>query len=192
MLSCTLSRMLRATEDAVNVEDLDAVLRNLRKVQWRPAKDDDSDRRPVLGTFYSLISPANLLGGLLAAAISAKLIGPVRAPLVLGVLAGAVLVLSRPNDPAEPGPLELAGVSWQVRKPRARFVMEQLITAKYGADPDGTTQDQALRFYLQLRVPAMLEDLRASHRRWALDLRRRKRTKPPMLLRLSRGFWPGW
>jgi ABC-type branched-subunit amino acid transport system substrate-binding protein len=218
------SRLLRAIEDAVNVEDLlagtvhrgvvrpkpDAVLRNLRKVQWRPAKDDDSDRRPVLGALYSLISPANLLGGLLVAAISAKLIGPVRAPLVLGVLAGAVLVLFLAQTIQQNlAPLSWLGsanqwfttttfigpvydvpqqwlkwrprLAWQVRKARARFVVEQLITAQYGADPDGTTQDQALRFYLQLRVLAMLEDLRANHRRWAPDLRRRKRTKPPML-----------
>jgi ABC-type branched-subunit amino acid transport system substrate-binding protein len=232
------SRMLRAIEDAVNVEDLlagkihrgvvrpkpDAVLRNLRKVQWRPAKDEDSDRRPLLGALYSLISPANLLGGLLVAAISAKLIGPVRTPLVLGVLAGAVVVLFLAQTIQQNlAPLSWLGsanqwfttttfigpvydvpqqwlkwrprLSWQVRKARARFVVEQLITAQYGAtvenpaaspaenaaNPGGTTQDQALQFYLQLRVLAMLEDLRANHRRWALDLRHRKRTKPPML-----------
>jgi ABC-type branched-subunit amino acid transport system substrate-binding protein len=237
------SRMLRAIEDAGNVEDLlagkihrpsphpqppggvvrpkpDVVLRNLRKVQWRPAKDDDSDRRPLLGALYSLISPANLLGGLLVAAISAKLIGPEATPLVLGVLAGAVVVLFLAQSIQENlAPLSWLGpanqwfttttfigpvddvpqqwlkwrprLSWQVRKARARFVVEQLITAQYGAaagnpaenaaDPGGTTQDQALQFYLQLRVLAMLEDLRANHRRWALDLRHRKRTKPPML-----------
>lgn len=233
------SRMLRAIEDAVSIEDLlagkihtglgqpesgggtsrpnpDSVLRSLGRVRWRPAKDADSDGRPVLEALYALINPANLLGGVLAAAISAKLIGPVTTPLVLGVLAGAVLVLFLaqtiqqnlaplswlgsairwftsstfigPVDGYEPQRLNWRPRrSWQVRKERARFVVEQLIIAQYGvpareaAESGIPGQDEALRFYLQLRVLALLEDLRASHRRWALDLRRLKRTVPPML-----------
>lgn len=233
------SRMLRAIEDAVNIEDLllgkihtglgqlepggttgrpnpDSVLRNLGKVRWRSAKDADSDGRPVLEALYALINPANLLGGVLVTAISAKLIGPVAAPLVLGVLAGSVLVLFLaqtiqqnlaplswlgsanqwftsstfigPVDGPEPQRLNWRPRrSWQVRKERARFIVEQLITAQYGvpgseaAGSGVPAQDQALRFYLQLRVLALLEDLRANHRRWALDLRHLKRTVPPML-----------
>jgi hypothetical protein len=50
-----------------------------------------------------------------------------------------------------------------------------------GAAAQLSRRDLAWRFYLQLRVLALLEDLRASHRPWTLDLRRRKRNRPPLL-----------
>jgi hypothetical protein len=40
---------------------------------------------------------------------------------------------------------------------------------------------RAWQSYLQLRVLALLEDLRVCHRPWALDLRHRKRTFPPLI-----------
>ena len=80
--------------------------------------------------------------------------------------------------------------SWRVRKERTRFV-EQLITAMSGPGAGATTQDEALRYYLQLRVLALLEDLRANHSRWAPDLRRRKRTWPPMLFLPAADSTPG-
>ena len=82
-------------------------------------------------------------------------------------------------------------LSWRVREDRATFVAEQLITAQFGPDPKPPTEpggprtalqpDMALRYYLQLRVLALLEDLRANYRRRTLDLRHRKRTWQPML-----------
>jgi len=81
--------------------------------------------------------------------------------------------------------------SWEAVQARARLVAEQLVVAEYGGaagsglPPDSVAQERALQFYLQLRVLALLEDLRANHRPWAMDLRRRKRTWPPMV------FLPG-
>ncbi len=78
--------------------------------------------------------------------------------------------------------------SWRVHQARVRFVRGQLkkaqgdfLTLQEAADLGITTQEAALRFCLQLRVLALLEDLRANHRRWTLDLRGLKRTWPPML-----------
>ena len=72
--------------------------------------------------------------------------------------------------------------SWLARKARTRLVIQQLSLAQYG--PRGSSaagdRDRAWQFYLQLRVLALLEDLRANYRPWTLDLRRRKRTCPPV------------
>jgi hypothetical protein len=50
-----------------------------------------------------------------------------------------------------------------------------------GREPGARQRLGARRFHLQLRVLALLEDLRDDHRAWAADLRRRKRTVPPVL-----------
>jgi hypothetical protein len=75
-----------------------------------------------------------------------------------------------------------------VHKAREEFVRWQLKKAMGHDVPPGvatelgiTTQQDAFQFYLRLRVLALLDDLRANHRRWAFDLRRRKRTWPPVL-----------
>ncbi|MFC1443123.1 hypothetical protein ABUW04_33280 [Streptacidiphilus sp. N1-10] len=70
--------------------------------------------------------------------------------------------------------------SRQIMEARARMIAEQMIAAGAG-DLDPGVQRRALQFLLTLRVHAMLEDLRAEHRPWALDLRGRKRTVPPMV-----------
>lgn len=49
------------------------------------------------------------------------------------------------------------------------------------AEP-GTENENAQIRHLQLRVHALLEDLRDAHRPWALDLRGRKRPAPPVLV----------
>ena len=67
------------------------------------------------------------------------------------------------------------------REERARTIISQLAVAYYespGPDPE---RERAVRLYLSIRVHALLEDLRANYRPWALDLRRRKRKWPPML-----------
>jgi hypothetical protein len=87
------------------------------------------------------------------------------------------------------------GRSWWVRKKRTRFIVEQLITAHFDPRAGTTTRDEAqneaLRYYLQLRVLALLEDLRGNHSKWALDLRRRKRTWPPMVFLPAVDSTPG-
>lgn len=72
------------------------------------------------------------------------------------------------------------------RRVRALRVIEQIAIAEGGGSVAGETefakQKQAWQFCLQLRVLAMLEDLRACYRPWSLDLRRRKRTCPPLVV----------
>lgn len=88
-------------------------------------------------------------------------------------------------SPPEPGwLLRNPRQSLQVIQARARLVAEQLIIARYGgASSNGYSaeQERALQFCLQLRVLALLEDLRVDHRLWAADMRGRKRTYPPMV-----------
>lgn len=84
--------------------------------------------------------------------------------------------------------------SWQVRTARVRFVIEQLIAARSGPpvhDGADSGMSRERRFYLQLRVLALLEDLRSNHRRWAPDLRHRKRTWPPMVFLPQADRTPG-
>jgi len=74
--------------------------------------------------------------------------------------------------------------AWHARKSQVRLVVPLLAIARYGPSehlPE-YDRDRAWQFYLQLRVLALLEDLRASHRPWTLDLRRRKRTCPPVVI----------
>jgi len=60
-------------------------------------------------------------------------------------------------------------------------VIEQVIAAEGGSsEQDFAEQERAWQFCLQLRVLALLEDLRANYRPWSLDLRHRKRTCPPL------------
>ncbi|GHH23632.1 hypothetical protein Srubr_20800 [Streptomyces rubradiris] len=64
--------------------------------------------------------------------------------------------------------------SWETIRGRAFAVAQQVVAAQAG---DST----ARQFHLELRVLALLEDLRENFRPRALDLRRRKRTVPPVV-----------
>jgi hypothetical protein len=69
--------------------------------------------------------------------------------------------------------------SWGTVSARACEVAEQLIMA--GSAVPGEERDKAQQFHVQLRTLALLEDLRINFRPWSLDLRRRKRTVPPVV-----------
>jgi hypothetical protein len=76
--------------------------------------------------------------------------------------------------------------AWHVREARAGLVVRQLIAAFYGPNSDDSpdargAQGSALQFCLCLCMHTLLEDLRANHHPWYPDLRRRKRTCPPMV-----------
>lgn len=64
--------------------------------------------------------------------------------------------------------------SWDVIEVRATAVAKRVAQARAG---DG----QARQFHLELRVQALLEDLRHNYRPHALDWRRSKRTRPPVV-----------
>ncbi|WP_411078984.1 ABC transporter substrate-binding protein [Streptomyces sp. cmx-18-6] len=64
--------------------------------------------------------------------------------------------------------------SWDVIRMRAAAVAGRVAEA-------GAGDEQARRFHLELRVQALLEDLRDNYRPRALDWRRAKRTVPPMV-----------
>jgi hypothetical protein len=86
--------------------------------------------------------------------------------------------------------------TWRAREARAGLVVRQLITAYYephsGDSADARiAQERALQFCLLLRVHALLEDLRANHHPWHPDLRRRKRTCPPMVFLPNADNVPG-
>lgn len=64
--------------------------------------------------------------------------------------------------------------SWETIQGRAFSVAQQVVAAQAG--------DQTARqFHLELRVLALLEDLRHNYRPRSLDMRRRKRTVPPVV-----------
>ncbi|RPK65132.1 hypothetical protein EES43_08590 [Streptomyces sp. ADI96-02] len=64
--------------------------------------------------------------------------------------------------------------SWRVIRARAAAVAERVADA-------GAGDEQARQFHLELRVQALLEDLRHNYRPHALDWRRGKRTVPPVV-----------
>ncbi|MFI5479521.1 ABC transporter substrate-binding protein [Streptomyces rubiginosohelvolus] len=67
--------------------------------------------------------------------------------------------------------------SWRVIRARAAAVAVRV--AEAGADDEQT--EHARQFHLELRVQALLEDLRYAYRPHALDWRRSKRTVPPVV-----------
>ncbi|CAM5621977.1 hypothetical protein SBADM41S_04789 [Streptomyces badius] len=68
--------------------------------------------------------------------------------------------------------------SWRVIRARAAAVAERVADA-------GAGDEHARQFHLELRVQALLEDLRHNYRPHSLDWRRSKRTVPPVV------FLPG-
>ncbi|MEU5966503.1 ABC transporter substrate-binding protein [Streptomyces globisporus] len=64
--------------------------------------------------------------------------------------------------------------SWRVIRARAAAVAERVADA-------GAGDEHARQFHLELRVQALLEDLRHSYRPHSLDWRRSKRTVPPVV-----------
>ncbi len=64
--------------------------------------------------------------------------------------------------------------SWRVIGARARAVAERVAEA-------GAGDEHARQFHLELRVQALLEDLRHNYRPHSLDWRRSKRTVPPVV-----------
>ncbi|WP_299527339.1 hypothetical protein [uncultured Streptomyces sp.] len=78
--------------------------------------------------------------------------------------------------------------SWQVLRARAATVADRVADASgtIGADTEEEEEvariTSARQFHLELRVQALLEDLRDNYRPHALDWRRAKRTAPPVVL----------
>lgn len=69
--------------------------------------------------------------------------------------------------------------SWETIQGRAFAVAEQFVAAESRTESE--ERAKARQFYLELRVLALLEDLRYNFRPRSLDLRRRKRTVPPVV-----------
>lgn len=162
------------------------------------------------GAWLARITPLHavfIAGSALLALIGVQLIRNNRGPLswltqaCLWFATTTFLVPTNYADRASrsgrPRRMWLPSRSWQVRLARARLVVDQLIVAEGGRtahsvvtqsgadqaavpDREFATVRRAWQFYLQLRVLALLEDLRANHRPWTLDLRHRKRTRPPL------------
>jgi hypothetical protein len=80
------------------------------------------------------------------------------------------------------------------REDRARTIVSQFTAASYEApvarDVDGG-REREMKLYLWLRVHALLEDLRANYRPRSLDLRRLKRTWPPLVFLPAADRLPG-
>ncbi|MBV9025122.1 MAG: amino acid ABC transporter substrate-binding protein [Streptomycetaceae bacterium] len=73
-----------------------------------------------------------------------------------------------------------ARISWVVIDSRAQEVARYARAAS-DENAQDTERQRAKQFLLQLRTLALLEDLRANYRPRTLDMRRRKRTAPPLI-----------
>ncbi len=185
------------------------VLRLLSQWSWRRQGSESGWRRLSLGT---LLAPGTVAGSILVALLSVEAVHLpalyalyIAAGLVLVAAVVRVAVLFR--DPLSsltqasrwfttttfliPATLSGGvpagrGRAEDSRRVRALRVIEQIAIAEGGGSGPGerefAKQEQAWQFCLQLRVLAMLEDLRACYRPWSLDLRRRKRTCPPLVV----------
>jgi hypothetical protein len=186
------------------------LIRRLAELRWRPGQDydDPGERRGsgVLDAVGSVVNPEGFVGALFIALLSVLLSeeGWHWQPAVWGGLAalagfGLVQVLARKAPPllwlrrasrwfatttflaASSDRPQAAGwsrwqpsKSWETIEGRAFAVAQQVVAAQAG-DPT------ARQFHLELRVLALLEDVRHNFRPHTVDMRRRKRTVPPVV-----------
>ncbi|MFI8191548.1 ABC transporter substrate-binding protein [Streptomyces sp. NPDC085946] len=185
------------------------LMRRLAELRWRPGRDlDDADGQgrasALADTVGAVANPSGFVGAMFIACLSVLLgEGGWRTAVWGGALAlaafGAVHLLARSAPPLlwlrrasrwfatttflapasdRPEAAEWSrwrpAKSWETIRGRAFAVAQQVVAAQAG-DPT------ARQFHVELRVLALLEDLRENFRPRTLDLRRRKRTVPPVV-----------
>ncbi|MEU2876410.1 hypothetical protein [Streptomyces sp. NPDC007070] len=190
-------------------ERRERLMRRLAELRWRPGGGPDGEegrrRVPVLAeTVGAVVNPSGFVGAMFIACLSVLLgEGGWRTAVWGGALAltvfGLVHRLARSAPPLlwlrratrwfatttflaplsdRPAAADWSrwrpAKSWETIRGRAFAVAQQVVAAQAG---DAT----ARQFHLELRVLALLEDLRENFRPRALDLRRRKRTVPPVV-----------
>ncbi|KUM67375.1 hypothetical protein [Streptomyces curacoi] len=186
------------------------LMRRLAELRWRPGRDpdgaDDADGRvsALADTVGAVANPSGFVGAMFIACLSVLLgEGGWQTAVWGGALAlaafGVVHFLARSAPPLlwlrrasrwfatttflapssdRPEAAEWSrwrpAKSWETIRGRAFAVARQVVAAQ----ADDVT---ARQFHLELRVLALLEDLRENFRPRTLDLRRRKRTVPPVV-----------
>ncbi|WP_369174863.1 hypothetical protein AB5J49_46265 [Streptomyces sp. R28] len=185
------------------------LMRRLAELRWRPGRDpDDTDEErrvsALTDTVSAVVNPSGFVGAMFIACLSVLLgEGGWQTAVWGGALAlaafGVVHLLARSAPPLlwlrrasrwfatttflapssdRPEAAEWSRwrptKSWETIRGRAFAVAQQVVAAQAG---DAT----ARQFHLELRVLALLEDLRDNFRPRTLDLRRRKRTVPPVV-----------
>ncbi|MEW5351621.1 hypothetical protein [Streptomyces sp. 16-176A] len=190
-------------------ERRERLMRRLAELRWRPGGGPDGEegrrRAPALAeTVGAVVNPSGFVGAMFIACLSVLLgEGGWRTAVWGGALAltvfGLVHLLARSAPPLlwlrratrwfatttflaplsdRPAAADWSrwrpAKSWETIRGRAFAVAQQVVAAQAG---DAT----ARQFHLELRVLALLEDLRENFRPRALDLRRRKRTVPPVV-----------
>ncbi|WP_037857336.1 hypothetical protein [Streptomyces sp. NRRL S-31] len=190
-------------------ERRERLMRRLAELRWRPGGGPDGDggrrRAPVLAeTVGAVVNPSGFVGAMFIASLSVLLgeggwqtavWGGALALTVFGLLhllarsAPPLLWLRRASrwfatttflTPLSDRPAAADWSrwrpvkSWETIRGRAFGVAQQVVAAQAG---DAT----ARQFHLELRVLALLEDLRENFRPRTLDLRRSKRTVPPVV-----------
>lgn len=185
------------------------LMRRLAELRWRPGRDpdegDEASRVSALAdTVGAVVNPSGFVGAMFIACLSVLLgEGGWQTAVWGGALAlaafGVAHLLARSAPPLlwlrrasrwfatttflapssdRPEAAEWSrwrpAKSWETIRGRAFAVAEQVVAAEGG---DVT----ARQFHLELRVLALLEDLRENFRPRTLDLRRRKRTVPPVV-----------
>ncbi|WP_345669684.1 type 1 periplasmic-binding domain-containing protein [Streptomyces similanensis] len=190
-------------------ERRERLMRRLAELRWRPGGGPDGDqgrrRAPALAEAVgAVVNPSGFVGAMFIACLSVLLgEGGWRTAVWGGALAltafGLVHLLARSAPPLlwlrrasrwfatttflaplsdRPAAADWSrwrpAKSWETIRGRAFAVAQQVVAAQAG-DPT------ARQLHLELRVLALLEDLRENFRPRALDLRRRKRTVPPVV-----------
>ncbi|MEU8627903.1 hypothetical protein [Streptomyces sp. NPDC048669] len=204
-----LGAIEQATADVVREPDPggspddrdERILEQLSTLRWRVSRRGP---RNWLGAFRESVRPETFLGAVVIAVLGVLLgeIGWVPTTLVAvgAVLGLAVVRLVTTSAPpllwlrrasrwfATTSSLAAAGTgypsdgwsrfspsgSWRVIRVRAAVVAGRVADAAAG-------DEQSRQFHLELRVQALLEDLRNNYRPHALDWRRGKRTVPPVV-----------
>ncbi|MGW4274173.1 hypothetical protein ACWEGQ_17840 [Streptomyces seoulensis] len=190
-------------------ERRERLMRRLAELRWRPGGGPDGDqgrrRAPALAEAVgAVVNPSGFVGAMFIACLSVLLgEGGWRTAVWGGALAltafGLAHLLARSAPPLlwlrrasrwfatttflaplsdRPAAADWSrwrpAKSWETIRGRAFAVAQQVVAAQAG-DPT------ARQLHLELRVLALLEDLRENFRPRALDLRRRKRTVPPVV-----------
>ncbi|MEV5432651.1 hypothetical protein [Streptomyces sp. NPDC052701] len=185
------------------------LMRRLAELRWRPERDPDgaggtSRASALADTLGTVVNPSGFVGAMFIACLSVLLgEGGWRTAVWGGALAlvafGAAHLLARSAPPLlwlrrasrwfatttflapasdRPEAAEWSrwrpAKSWETIRGRAFAVAQQVVAARAG---DAT----ARQFHVELRVLALLEDLRENFRPRTADLRRRKRTVPPVV-----------
>ncbi|MET8248666.1 hypothetical protein ABZV31_32300 [Streptomyces sp. NPDC005202] len=185
------------------------LMRRLAELRWRPGGGPDGADREnraseLAETIGAVVNPSGFVGAMFIACLSVLLgEGGWQTAVWGGALAlaafGVAQLLARSAPPLlwlrrasrwfatttflapssdRPEAAEWSrwrpAKSWETIRGRAFAVAQQVVAAQTG---DVT----ARQFHLELRVLALLEDLRDNFRPRTLDLRRRKRTVPPVV-----------